>query len=96
MIVEDNTCEANLCRLTTSAESCPNDLESYDLKFAPRKLHDPRNTQVLLQEAATGVDITLQDADGVFLRVKRIVTDLEKHDDPLLIVLVMVLKQLMN
>ena len=38
--------------------------------------HDPRNTQVVLQEAETGVNISLQDADGVFLTVKPIVTDL--------------------
>ena len=36
----------------------------------------------MLQEAETGVDISLQDADGVFLTVKPIVTDLGKHDDP--------------
>ena len=44
--------------------------------------HDPRNTQVVLQEAETGVNIGLQDADGVFLIVKLLVADLGKHDDP--------------
>ena len=29
MIVEDDTCEASLCRFPTSAESCPKELGSY-------------------------------------------------------------------
>ena len=44
--------------------------------------HDPRNSQVMLQEAETGVNIGLQDAAGVFLIVKPLVADLGKHDDP--------------
>ena len=44
--------------------------------------HDPRNTQAVLHEAETGVNISLQDADGVFLTVKPIVVDLGKPDDP--------------
>ena len=44
--------------------------------------HDPRNTQAVLQDAETGVNISLQDADGVFLTVKPIVEDLGTHDDP--------------
>ena len=43
---------------------------------------DPRNTQAVLQEAETGVNISLQDVDGVFLTVKPIVAELEKPDDP--------------
>ena len=46
--------------------------------------HDPRNTQAVLHEVETGVNISLQDADGVFLTVKPIVVDLGKPDDPLL------------
>ena len=44
--------------------------------------HDPRNTQVVLQEAETGMNVILQDADGVFLIVKPLAADLGKHDDP--------------
>ena len=44
--------------------------------------HDPRNTQAVLHEAETGVNISLQDADGVFLTVKPIIVDLGKPDDP--------------
>ena len=45
--------------------------------------HGPRNMQAVLHEAETGVNINLQDADGVFLMVKPIVVDLGKPDDPL-------------
>ena len=44
--------------------------------------HDPRNTQAVLQEAETGVNISLQDAERVFLTMKPIIVDLGKHDDP--------------
>ena len=36
---------------------------------------DPRNTQVVLQDAQTGVNISLQDVEGVFLTVEPIVVD---------------------
>ena len=36
----------------------------------------------MLQDAETGVNISLQDADGVFLTVKPIDEDLGTHDDP--------------
>jgi len=39
-------------------------------------------TRVVLQQAETGVNISLQDADGVFLIVKPLVADLGKHDEP--------------
>ena len=44
--------------------------------------HDPRNTQAVLQEAETGINISLQDAEGVFLTVKPIVVELGGLDDP--------------
>ena len=44
--------------------------------------HDPRNTQAVLQEAETGVNISLQDADGIVLTVSPIVADLGKGDSP--------------
>ena len=44
--------------------------------------HDPRNTQAVLQEAETGINISLQDAEGVFLTVKPITVELGGLDDP--------------
>jgi len=32
--------------------------------------HDPKNTQVLVQEGEHGIRFCLQDADGVFLEVE--------------------------
>ena len=63
--------------------------------------HDPRNTQAVLHEAETGVNISLQDADGIFLTVKPIIVDHGKPDDPLekllgKAVLRMMLKELMS
>lgn len=43
--------------------------------------HDPRNVQVVLEEAETGFNISLQDSDGDFLTVEPTALDLMEHKE---------------
>ena len=56
--------------------------EESSLTWEIRVMIQGISKQYYIQEAETGVNISLQDADGAFSTVKPIVVDLRKRDDP--------------